>query len=63
VVSVEEKVWEYLVEHKTPVLVTTLAKRFMFSQSHVSRILRDLEQADKVEVIRIGRQKFYKVKA
>jgi uncharacterized membrane protein len=51
-----------LVEHKTPVLVTTLAKRFMFSQSHVSRILRDLEQADKVEVIRIGRQKFYKVK-
>lgn len=61
-VSVEEKVWEYLVEHKTPVLVTTLAKRFMFSKSHVGRVLRDLEREAKVEVVRIGRQKFYRVK-
>jgi uncharacterized membrane protein len=60
--NAEEKVWRYLVEHKTPVLAATLAKRFMFSQSHVARILRDLEQAGNVEAVRIGSQKFYRVK-
>jgi uncharacterized membrane protein len=60
--NADEKVWRYLVEHKTPVLASTLAKRFMFSQSHVARILRDLEQTGTVEVVRIGSNKFYKVK-
>lgn len=59
--NADEKVWRYLVEHTTPVLASTLAKRFMFSQSHVARILRDLERTNKVQVIRVGRQKFYKV--
>lgn len=60
--SVEEKVWEYLVTHKTPVLATTLAKRFMVSKSHVGRILRDLEAKQVVDVINIGSNKFYRVK-
>ncbi len=60
--NADEKVWRYLVEHKTPVLASTLAKRFMFSQSHVARILRDLEQAGTVEAMRVGSQKFYRVK-
>ena len=60
--SVEEKVWEYLVTHKTPVLATTLAKRFMVSKSHVGRILRDLEAKQVLDVIPIGSNKFYRVK-
>lgn len=59
--TAEEKVWRYLTEHKTPVLASTLAKRFMFSQSHVARILRDLERTKKVQVTLVGRQRFYKV--
>lgn len=58
----EEKVWRYLLEHKTPVLASTLAKRFMFSQSHVGRILRDLEAKQVLDVIPIGSNKFYRVK-
>lgn len=60
--NADEKVWRYLVEHKTPVLAATLAKRFMFSQSHVARILRELERAGTVEAVRVGKQKFYKAK-
>lgn len=60
--TADEKVWRYLVEHKTPVLAATLAKRFMFSQSHVARILRDLEKAGTVVVVRVGKQKFYGAK-
>ncbi len=60
--NADEKIWQYLTEHKTPVLASTLAKRFMFSQSHVARILRDLEQAGTVEAMRVGSQKFYRVK-
>ncbi len=60
--NADEKIWRYLVEHKTPVLAATLAKRFMFSQSHVARILRELERAGSVEVVRVGSQKFYRVK-
>ena len=61
-VDVEEKVWEYLVTHKTPVLASTLAKRFLVRKSHVSRILRDLEAKNVLDVIPIGSNKFYQVK-
>ncbi len=60
--NADEKIWQYLTEHKTPVLASTLAKRFMFSQSHVNRILTALEREQKVEVVRVGSNKFYKVK-
>ncbi len=54
--NADEKIWQYLTEHKT------LAKRFMFSQSHVNRILTALEREQKAEVVRVGSNKFYKVK-
>jgi len=60
--NAEEKIWRYLAEHKTPVLATTLAKRFVVSKSHVSRILKDLEAKQAVDVIVIGSNKFYKAK-
>lgn len=60
--SVEEKVWNYLVEHKTPVTATTLAKRFIISASHVSKILKQLADRNIIDVVRIGKSKFYKIK-
>jgi Mn-dependent DtxR family transcriptional regulator len=60
--NADEKIWQYLTEHKTPVLASTLAKRFVVSKSHVSRILKDLEAKQAVDVIVIGSNKFYKAK-
>jgi uncharacterized membrane protein len=60
--SIEQKIWDYLVEHKTPVQATTLAKRFIVSKGHVARILRDFENKNILDVVNIGRTKFYKVK-
>lgn len=60
--NAEEKVLNYFAEHKTPVLATTLAKRFVVSKSHIARILKDLEAKQAVEVVSVGSNKFYKVK-
>jgi len=62
VTTAEEKVWEYLTTHKKPVMAGTLAKRFLLSQSHVNRVLRDLDAEGKVDVLKIGGNKFYKAK-
>lgn len=60
--SVEEKVWMYLVEHKTPATASTIAKRFIISSSHVSKILKQLTDRNIIDVVRIGKSKFYKIK-
>jgi predicted transcriptional regulator len=60
--SIEQKIWDYLVEHKTPVQATTLAKRFIVSKGHVGRILKELADKNVLDVVNIGRTKFYKVK-
>lgn len=60
--KVEEKVWNYLVEHKTPVMAGTLAKRFIISQSHVNSILKQWADKEMLDVINVGRSKFYKIK-
>lgn len=59
---IEDKIWQYLVEHKTPVQASTLAKRFIVSQGHVRRILKDLADKQILDVIVIGTSKFYRVK-
>ena len=56
----EQKVWEYIKEHKTPVAADTLAKRFILSKSTVSRALSLLERNELVDAIKIGSKKFYK---
>jgi hypothetical protein len=38
----EEKVWKYLVEHKTPVQVKTLARRWIVSDSRVRIVFEKL---------------------
>lgn len=60
--KVEEKVWNYLVEHKTPVMAGTLAKRFIISQSHISKILKQWADENRLDTINVGRSKFYKIK-
>jgi predicted transcriptional regulator len=60
--SIEQKIWDYLVEHKTPVQAATLAKRFIVSKGHVGRILKELSNKNVLDIVNIGRTKFYKVK-
>lgn len=58
----EEKILNYLVEHKTPVMAGTLAKRFIMSQSRVSTLLKLLHEKGLADVLQIGKNKFYKIK-
>jgi redox-regulated HSP33 family molecular chaperone len=63
VTNVEEMIWEYLRTHKTPVLAHTLAKKFVVSQSHIARTLKDFEVKRMIVVTQVGKQKFYKANA
>lgn len=56
----EQKIWDYLKEHKTPVMAATLAKRFIISQSKTSQALAMLERHGFAEAFTVGRSKFYK---
>jgi MarR-like DNA-binding transcriptional regulator SgrR of sgrS sRNA len=58
----EEKVWEYLSTHKTPVTAGTLAKRFLCSHSHIGRVLREFEAQGKLHVSFVGKHKLYRAK-
>lgn len=58
----EEKILNYLVEHKTPVMAGTLAKRFIMSQSRVSTLLKLLHEKGLADLVQIGKNKFYKIK-
>ena len=58
----EEKIFKYLIEHKTPVLAATLAKRFIMSKSRISTILKALHDKGLADVIQVGSNKFYKFK-
>lgn len=61
VTTVEEQIWEYLKTLKAPVLANTLAKRFVVSQSHIARTLKDFEAKRMVAVTQVGKQKLYRV--
>jgi Mn-dependent DtxR family transcriptional regulator len=58
----EEKVWKYMVDHKTPVSVKGLARRFIVSDSKVLSAFRKLVAGGVVEIVRMGSAKYYKVK-
>lgn len=58
----EEKIFRYLVDHKTPVLAATLSKRFIMSKSHVSSVLKALHDKGLADIIKVGSNKFYKIK-
>jgi len=58
----EERVWNYLLTHKTPVSADRLAKYFIISKSHAGSTLRKFVDAGIVDVIKIGTNKYYIVK-
>lgn len=58
----DEKIWKYLVEHKTPVSQDKMAKYFLISKSHAGRALNFFVENGLAEIVRIGTNKFYKVK-
>jgi Fic family protein len=58
----EEKVWDYLRTHKTPVQAKTLAKLWIISDNKVARALNRFVENEIVDLIQMGSKKFYKVK-
>jgi len=58
--STEQKIWDYLKEHKTPITAGTMAKRFIISQSKSYQTLAMLERNGLVVSFNVGTTKFYK---
>ena len=58
----DEKIWNYMLTHKTPVTQEKMAKYFLISKSHASRALNFFVDQGIAEVVRVGQTKFYKVK-
>ncbi len=59
----EEKVWKYLLSHpKTPVQAKTIAKEWIVSDGRVNRVLNRFVENGIADLIRIGSNKFYKIK-
>ena len=60
--TIDEKVWDYLVEHKRPVTSKQLAKYFIVSQPSVSRALSKLVERQVVDKFYQGNVLLYKIK-
>lgn len=60
--KIEDKVWDYLVDHKRPVTVKQLAKYFIVSENSVSRVMTELVKREVVDKIRQGNVTLYKIK-
>ena len=58
----DEKIWNYMLTHKTPVSQEKMARYFLISKSHAGRALNFFVEQGIAEVIKIGTKKFYKVK-
>jgi len=58
----EARFYEYFVEHRRPVTIEALAKRYIMSTSRVSSILRNLVHWSLIEVEQVGKKKFFKLK-
>ena len=58
----DEKIWKYLVEHKTPVTQEKMAKYFLISKSHAGRALNFFVEKGLAEIVKMGTTKFYKIK-
>lgn len=59
----EQKVWDFMFnEHKTPVMLKTLTKKFIASDSKTTAALNRLIDIGWVEMELSGSKKFYKVK-
>lgn len=59
--SAEQKIFDYLRTHKTPVTAGTLAKRFIISQSKSYHALSLLERNGLAVSFNVGSTKFYRI--
>jgi predicted transcriptional regulator len=60
--TIDEKVWDYLVNHKKPVTVNQMAKHYIVSQGAVRRALAKLVNSQVVDKIQYGSVVLYKIK-
>lgn len=58
----DERIWNYLTTHKTPVTQEKIAKYFLMSKSHAGRALNFFVEQGIAEVIKMGSTKYYRVK-
>lgn len=59
----EQKIWDFMFsEHKTPVMLKTLTKKFIASDSKTTAALNRLVDIGWIELHISGSKKFYKVK-
>ena len=58
----DEKIWNYMITHKTPVSQEKMARYFLISKSHAGRALNFFVEQGIAEVVKVGTKKFYKVK-
>jgi predicted ArsR family transcriptional regulator len=60
--KIEDKLLEYLKEHKKPVTIKQMAKYFIASDNAVQRSLADLVSRDLVQVVPKSRPYLYRLK-
>ncbi|NDG27809.1 MAG: hypothetical protein EB120_11625 [Proteobacteria bacterium] len=60
--ALEEKVFNYLKEHTTPVQAGTLAKRFIVSDSATAHALRRLVDLGIADAFKVGNKRFFKIR-
>jgi MarR-like DNA-binding transcriptional regulator SgrR of sgrS sRNA len=58
----EQRLWDYLVAHKTPVTVKKMAKHWICSESRVRGALNKFVAGDIAKVVKLGNLKHYTVK-
>lgn len=58
--KMEQKIWGYLKDRKTPVGQQEIADYFLVTKTSVSKALRDMELAGIVIVTWVGRRKKYR---
>ena len=58
----DERIWQYLVERTTPVTRSQIEKHFLISKSNANRALSYFVSQGIAEVIKVGNQRFYRVK-
>lgn len=58
----EERLWDYMVKHKTPVTIKKMAKYWICSESRVRKSLDKFVAAGIADLVKDGQLRFYKVK-
>jgi Mn-dependent DtxR family transcriptional regulator len=60
--TVEEKIFDYISEHKKPVTISKMAKHFIVSESAVKQALANMVKKGVAEVVPNSKPYLYKLK-